>query len=109
MRNRGIGRGRIFLGELLLLTAVIVWFTGLGLSPSTSTETAGIEGIRGTVVTVIRNSAVATLVLSALASWLLFPKPRPRKPARDWAFIVLLAVLVVSSLYQLITFMFVVS
>ena len=48
--NRGIGRGRMFLGELILLTAVIAWFTGLWLSPSTPTTTAGLEGVRGTVV-----------------------------------------------------------
>lgn len=109
MRNRGIGRGRIFLGELLLLTAVIVWFTGLWLSPSTPTTTAGLEGVRGTVVTVIRNSAIATLVLAAIAGWLLFPNPRPPKPARDWAFITVLAILVLSSLYQLIRLTFFVS
>ena len=101
MRNRGIGRGRIFLGELLLLTAVIAWFTGLWLSPETPNTTAGIEGVRGTVVTVIRNSAFATLALCALAGWLLFPNPRPRKPLRDWAIAAVIAVLVASSLYQL--------
>ena len=105
MRNRGIGRARIFLGELLLLTAVIAWFTGLWLSPSTPTATAGLEGVRSTVVTVIRNSAIATLLLSALAGWLLFPNPRPRKPLRDRAFIAVLAVLVLSSLYQLVWLM----
>lgn len=102
VRNRGIGRGRIFLGELLLLTAVILWFTGLWLSPSTPTDTAGIEGVRGTVVAVMRNSAIATLALSALAGWLLFPNPRPHKPLRDRAFIAVLAVLVLTSLYQLV-------
>ena len=100
--NRGIGRGRMFLGELILLTAVIAWFTGLWLSPSTPTTTAGLEGVRGTVVTFLRNSAIGTLALSALAAWLLFPSRRPRKPRRDWAIIGVLAILVVSSLYQLI-------
>ena len=100
--NRGIGRGRMFLGELILLTAVIAWFTGLWLSPSTPTTTAGLEGVRGTVVTFLRNSAIGTLALSALAAWLLFPSRRPRKPARDWAFVAVLAVLVLSSLYQLV-------
>ncbi len=37
----------------------------------------------------------------ALAGWLLFPQRRPRWPARDWAIIAVLAVLVLTGLYQL--------
>ena len=102
MRNRGIGRARMFFGGMLLLGAVIAWFTAFGLSPSTPTSTAGIEGVRGTVVTVIRNSAIATLLLTALAAWLLFPARRPKWPARDWALICIIALLVGTSLYQLV-------
>ena len=102
MRNRGIGRGREFIGGVLLFAAAIAWFTGMWLSPSTPTDTAGVDGTRGTVVTVIRNSAVGTLALSALAGWLLFPTRRPRKPVRDRAILAVLAVLVLSSLYQLV-------
>ena len=101
MSNRGIGRARMFFGGLLLFAAVIAWFTALGLSPSAPTTAPGLEGVRGTVVTVTRNSAMGTLVLSALSAWLLFPARRPRWPARDWAIIAVLAVLVGSSLYQL--------
>ena len=100
--NRGIGRARLFFGGVMLLAAVIAWFTALGLSPSTPTTTAGIDGIRGTIVTVIRSSAIWTLGLAALAAWLLFPTRRPRWPVRDWAIIALLAVLVLSSIYQLV-------
>ena len=102
MSNRGIARARIFFGNVLLLAAVIAWFTALGLSPSTPASTAGIDGVRGTVVTLVRNSAIWTLILAALAAWLLFPSRRPRWPARDWAIIAVLGVLVLSSAYQLI-------
>ncbi len=102
MSNRGIGRARMFFGGVMLFAAVIAWFAAFGLSPSTPDNAAGIEGVRGTIVTVIRSSAIWTLVLSALAAWLLFPTRRPRWPVRDWAIIALLAVLVLSSIYQLI-------
>ena len=101
MSNRGIGHARMFMGGLLLFAAVIAWFTSLGLSPSTPTNAPGLDSVRGTVVTITRNSAIGTLLLSALSAWLLFPARRPRWPARDWAIIAVLAVLVASSLYQL--------
>jgi hypothetical protein len=50
----------------------------------------------------VRNSAIGTLVLCALAGWLLFPMRRPRAPKRDWAIAIVLAVLVATSFYQLI-------
>jgi hypothetical protein len=50
----------------------------------------------------VRNSAVGTLILCALAGWLLFPQRRPRAPRRDWALAALIAVLVATSVYQLI-------
>jgi hypothetical protein len=62
----------------------------------------GTEHVRTTVVVFIRNSAIGTLLLSALAGWLLFPARRPKKPLRDWSIVVVLAVLVLSSLYQLV-------
>lgn len=103
MRNRGIGRARMFFGGLILFAAVIAWATALMMSPhSDNTVAQGTEHVRGVVVIFMRNSAIGTLVLSALAGWLLFPARRPRKPARDWAIAGLLALLVVSSLYQLI-------
>jgi drug/metabolite transporter (DMT)-like permease len=46
--------------------------------------------------------AIGTLILSALAAWLLFPARRPKWPARDWALIALLVFLAGSSLYTLI-------
>ena len=102
MKNRGIGRARLFMGGLLLLAAVIAWFTGLWLSPTTPTSTAGLDGVRGTTVTVIRNAAIWTLALSAISAWLLFPARRPNKPVRDWLVAGVLAVLVLSCLYQLV-------
>ena len=102
MRNRGIARGRIFFGELMLVAAVVTWATALLMSPHGPTVAEGTEHVRSTVVTFIRNSAIGTLALSALAGWLLFPARRPKKPWRDWAMIALLAAMVLSSLYQLI-------
>jgi len=102
VRNRGIGRGRLFLGGLLLFAAVIAWFTALMMSPHGDSSAAGTEHVRTTVVVFVRNSAIGTLILAALSGWLLFPARRPKWPARDWALIVILGLLVLTSLYQLI-------
>ena len=58
--------------------------------------------MRTVVVDFKRNDAIGTLILSALAAWMLFPARRPKWPARDWALIALLAFLVGSSLYTLV-------
>ena len=102
MRNRGIGRGRMFLGGLLLFAAVIAWGTAIMMSPHGDVIAKGSEHVRNTVVIFIRNSAIGTLVLCALAGWLLFPARRPKAPRRDWAIIAVLAVLVLASIYQLV-------
>lgn len=103
VRNRGIGRARMFFGGLILFAAVIAWATALMMSPhSEATVAQGTEHIRTTVVVFLRKSAIGTLLLAALAGWLLFPARRPRAPRRDWAIAVILAVLAVTSLYQLI-------
>lgn len=102
MRNRGIGRGRMFMGGLLLFAAVIAWGTGFMLSPHGSETAAGMEHVRTTVAIFMRNSAIGTLVLCALAGWLLFPARRPRWPARDYAILGTIGVLAASSIYNLI-------
>lgn len=102
MRNRGIGRARMFMGGLLLFAAVIAWGTALMMSPHGDSSALGTEHVKTVVVVFIRNTAIGTLVLTALSAWLLFPARRPRWPARDWALIGLIALLVVTSLYQLI-------
>jgi len=99
--NRGIGRARMFLGGLLLLAAILTWATALMMSPHGSTVGDGTEHVRTVVVIFLRNSAIGTLVLCALSGWLLFPARRPKWPARDWAIIAIIAVMVLSSLYQL--------
>jgi hypothetical protein len=102
VRNRGIGRARLVFGGLILFAAVIAWATALMMSPhSDATVAKGTEHVRNVVVIFIRNSAIGTLLLSALAGWLLFPARRPRTPVRDWTVVAILAVLVLSSLYQL--------
>ena len=58
--------------------------------------------MRTAVVLFLRNSAFGTLLLCALSAWLLFPVRRPRWPARDWVIIGLIALMVVSSLYELV-------
>ena len=102
MRNRGIGRARMFMGALLLLAAIITWATGLMMSPHGDVVAKGTEHVRTTVVTFMRNGAIGTLVLCGLAAWLLFPARRPKWPARDWALIVLLVLLAGSSIYTLV-------
>ena len=99
--NRGIGRARMFVGGLLLFAAVIAWATALWLSPHGERTVGGVEHVRTVVVVFLRNSALGTLVLCAVSAWLLFPARRPRWPARDWAIIALIGVIVATSLYQL--------
>ena len=102
MRNRGIGRGSMFMGGLLLFAAVIAWVTVVGMSPHGKTAAEGTEHVRGTVVSLLTKAALLTLGMSALSAWLLFPTRRPKKPLRDYAIMAVLAALVISCLYQLI-------
>jgi len=99
--NRGIGRARMFMGGLILLSAIILWGMSLWMSPHGETTATGMEHVRTTVALFVRNSAIGNLVLCALAGWLLFPLRRPRAPRRDWAIIVAIVVIVLTSLYQL--------
>jgi hypothetical protein len=92
----------MFMGGLLLFAAVITWGTSLMMSPHGESMAPGTEHVRTTVVTFLRNSAIGTLVLCALAGWLLFPVRRSRWPARDWALAGLIGLLVATSLYQLV-------
>ena len=100
--NRGISRARIFVGEVLLAAAVIVWGTSLLLSPHGSNGATGGDYVRSTVATFLSHSAIGTLALTALSGWLLFPRRRPRRPWRDWSLVAVIALLTVSSIYQLI-------
>ncbi len=102
VKNRGIVRGRLFMGLLLLLAAIINWAVALLMSPHGQPSPSGMEQVRTTVALFQRNSAIGTLVLSALSGWLLFPRRRPNNPIRDWVIAGVLAVLVLSSIYQLI-------
>jgi magnesium-transporting ATPase (P-type) len=99
--NRGIGRARMFVGGLILFSAIITWATTLWMSPHGESTAPGMEHVRTTVALFIRNSAIGNLVLCAFAAWLLFPIRRPRAPRRDWAIIATIAVMVLTSLYQL--------
>ena len=101
MSNRGIARGRIFMGTLLLVAAVMVWAMTLWMSPHGDTAAHGGEPLRAGVIAFIRNSAIGTLLMSALAAYLLFPERRPVKPVRDWVIRGIIGVMVLVSLYQL--------
>jgi drug/metabolite transporter (DMT)-like permease len=102
VRNRGIGRGRLFIGGILLFAAVIAWGIGFMMSPHGSAIGNDGDHVRNTVVVFLRNSAIGTLLLCALAGWLLFPARRPRWPARDYAILGLLGIMAASSIYNLI-------
>jgi hypothetical protein len=91
----------MFVGGFLLFAAVIVWGTGILTSPHGDTVAEGTEHVKMVVVVYLRNVALATIFLSALSAWLLFPARRPRAPKRDWAIGILIAVLIATSLYQL--------
>jgi drug/metabolite transporter (DMT)-like permease len=102
VRNRGIGRARIFVGEFLLLAAIILWGTALLMSPHRTNDATGGSYIRATVAAFVNHSAIGTLVIAALAAWLLFPSRRPRRPVRDWSLIAIIGVLAATSIYQLL-------
>lgn len=101
--SRTIARARLVLGALLLFAAVLSWLIGLTLSPHGQTVVAGTEHVRDTVVTFKRNSAIGTLILSTISAWLLFPKQRAKRQAREWLLIVLLTLLAASSIYTLLS------
>lgn len=92
----------MFMGSLLLFAAIIVWATALMMSPHGDSSAPGTEHVKTVVVVFLRNSAIGTLILTAVSAWLLFPARRPRWPARDWALIGVIALLVLTSFYQLI-------
>jgi len=92
----------MFVGALLLFAAVIAWGTSFMMSPHGQTVAQGTEHVRTTVVVFMRNSAIGTLILCALSGWLLFPARRPRWPQRDYAVLGIIALLVISSLYDLV-------
>ncbi len=102
MKNRGVGRGRMFVGGFLLFAAVIVWSIGLLMSPRGAGAAQGTEYVRDAVVVYLRNSALGTIGLAALSAFLLFPAGRPQWPARDWAIGLLIVLLMATSIYQLI-------
>jgi hypothetical protein len=72
------------------------------MSPHGTSVAEGTDHVRTVVAIYVRNSAIGTLILCALAGWMLFPIRRPRAPRRDWAIAGLLAVMVLTSIYQLI-------
>jgi hypothetical protein len=92
----------MFVGGFLLFAAVIVWGTGVLTSPHGESIAPGTEHVKTVVVIYLRNVALATIFLSALSAFLLFPARRPRAPRRDWAIGLLIALLVATSLYQLV-------
>jgi hypothetical protein len=92
----------MFVGGFLLFAAVIVWGTGILTSPHGESVARGTEHVKTVVVLYLRNVALATIFLSAVSAWLLFPARRPRAPRRDWAIGILIVVLIATSLYQLI-------
>jgi hypothetical protein len=92
----------MFMGGLLLFAAIITWGTALMMSPHGEVAAQGTEHVRTVVVVFLRKSAIGTLILCALSGWLLFPLRRPKWPARDWAIIVAIGVMVATSLFQLV-------
>jgi hypothetical protein len=92
----------MFVGGFLLFAAVIVWGTGILTSPHGESIAPGTEHVKTVVVIYLRNVALATIFLSALSAFLLFPARRPRAPKRDWAIGVLIVLLVATSLYELV-------
>jgi hypothetical protein len=91
----------MFVGGFVLFAAVIVWMIGLLMSPHGESVAEGTEHVREAIVVYLRNSALATIGMGALAAFLLFPARRPEAPKRNWAIGLLIALLIGTSLYQL--------
>jgi hypothetical protein len=102
VREPGTLRVRIFFGAIALLAAIITWSIAVMMSPHGDAVAEGTDHVRSTVVLFMRNSAFGTLALCALATWLLFPARRPQRQIREWMIIILIAVMVATSLYQLV-------
>lgn len=102
MTDSRAGRGKLFLGAILMAGAVVAALTGLFINPLDSATSSGADHVRDTVVLFMRNSAIATLVLVTMACLLLFPRPRLRNPLRDRILIGMAALLVAISLYRLV-------
>ena len=102
MTDSRAGRGRLILGSVLLVGAVVACLTGLFINPIDDSTASGADHVRDTVVIFMRNSAIATLVLVALSCLLLFPRPRLRNPLRDRILMGVAAVLAAVSLYRLL-------
>ncbi len=89
------------MGGVLLIAAVITWGVGLMMSPHGEAVAAGTEHVRMTVVSFILKEAIGTLILCALRLAAISAAPAEVAEARlcdPWG----LAVLVVSSLYNLV-------
>ena len=91
----------MFMGTLLLVAAVMTWGIAVWMSPHGETAAHGGEALRPGVIAFIRNSAIGTLLMSALSAYLLFPERRPVKPVRDWVIRGIIGVMVAVSVYQL--------
>jgi hypothetical protein len=102
VKNRGIARARIYFGALLLAAAVVVWATAMLMSPHGGATAESSDQIRVTVATFIRNAALGTLLLTGLATYFLFPRRRPAWPRIYLGLIATIAVLTLTSLYQLL-------
>ena len=100
--DRRAGRGRLFLGSILLFGAVVACVTGLFIDPLEESTASGAEHVRSSVVIFMRNSAIATLLLVGLSCLLLFPRPRLRNSVRDRILIGVAAILAAISIYRLI-------
>ena len=90
------------MGGLLLFAAIITWGVGLMMSPHGEPVAEGTRHVRTVVATFMLKDAIGTLILCGLAGWLLFPARRPKWPRRDYAILGVIAVLVLSSLYNLV-------
>jgi hypothetical protein len=100
--DRRAGRGRLFLGSVLLVGAAAACLTGLFTNPIEEGTSPGVEHVRGSVVIFMRNSAIATLLLVGLSCLLLFPRPRLRNPVRDRILMGVAAALAAFSIYRLV-------
>ena len=89
-------------GYALLGAAVLVWGIAIMMSPhGDGAGNNGVDHVKASVAVFARNASLGTLVLVMLAAAALFWRRRPERRAPDLVPLGLMAVLAVSSFYQL--------
>ena len=90
-------------GYTLLGAAALVWLTTIMMSPhGEAAGNHGVDHVKASVAVFARNASLGTLVLVMLSAAALFWRQKPQRRASDLVPLALMAVLALSSFYQLV-------